>query len=340
MNVAENKEEFMIRIEEALSWLNQFDRSHLRRSTQSLLRHMKNSYVPENKRRQMISTAIQYARSNADPFELPEVLLHCSVESYSQEDYAVAKNFAKAALQIYPPQSHSMGVTQWILGIIYRKIPNNSLGYPYWYRARKIFEVLKAQAAGLQNSEMAGWYAKCLEKMNIAMLCTAEEPYTWLDYFEASHLSSEARFLSERLIQELGDNQWVNARQSIHDLQSLGESSLDPRETAEALVECGLAVYRMGEIDETLGLLHKAIDILNPGSLQQAAAGWMLGIIQWQQEDSRDLAVTNWKNSIQAIEKLALGSENDNQPDQTAWYREKKEYMTLALNKKIDEPTA
>jgi tetratricopeptide (TPR) repeat protein len=337
MNVAENKEEFMITIEEALSWLNHFDRSHLRRSTRSLLRHMKSSYVSENKRRMMISTAIQYARSNADPFELPEVLLHCSVESYSQEDYAVAKDFAKAALQIYPPQSNSMGVTQWILGIIYRKIPNNSLGYPYWYRARKIFEVLKAQAADLRNSEMAGWYAKCLEKMNIAMLCTVEEPYTWLDYFEASHLSSEARFLSERLIRELGDNQWLDARLSIHDLQSLGESSLDPRETAEALVECGLAAYRMGEIDETLGLLRKAIDILNPESLQQAAAHWMLGTIQWQREKSQELAGANWRNSIQTFEELLQAQDDGSQQEQLTWYRKSVQYMTLALNNKLAE---
>lgn len=335
--MAEQNEEFMITIDEALSWLNQFDRSHLRKATTSLLVHMKGVYIPEEKQQQMISAAIRYARSNKDPFELPEVLLVCAEEQYSREEFIVARDLANTVVQFYPQESHPAGVTQWILGIVHGELPNYLQRYPCWHRARGIFEGLKARAADFQNLEMLDWYARSLTKMNSDMLGTVEEPYTWLDYFEASHLSSGTRLLNEKIIQELCDNLWDDAVKSMQALQSLADNSPDPLETAEALVECALASYRMGEIEEASLLLKESFDLFNPSSLQQAAVEWMLGIVQQHRENSRQFTAVCWSKSINIFEELVQGDGANSLGGQLAWYREKLENMKLALKRKIAE---
>jgi tetratricopeptide (TPR) repeat protein len=324
----------MITINESLAWLNQFDKSHLRRSTKSLLRHLQSRYIPEYKRRQMISTAIRSSRLNGDPFELAEVMLHCAVEEYKQKDFAIARDFASAAAQIYPPESHPAVVAYWIQGTIYHEISNSLLQYSCWYHARNIFEGLKAQAGDLQNLAMTHWYTVSLEKINVAMLYLVEEPYTWLDRFEASHLSMEARILHEKIIQELEEKRSDNIQDTIFALQSLGENSADPMETAETLVECGYVAYRIGDAEKALSLLQSATNAFQPASLQQASAQWMLGVLEWQLEN-RELARESWENSIHTLEELIRGEDNNLQQEQLAWCNNKVGYMTTALKRKV-----
>ena len=169
----------MIKINEALFWLNQFEKSHLRRPIQSLIKNIQDPTTAEVKREQLISTVIKNSLSSHASMEYPEVLLNCASAQFEHEHYKAARDYAVAALRIYPDGSHHLGVARWIVGIIYQKLPNSTLAYSSWYQAREIFNNLEENAVAIQQQSNADWYRDHLTEMNVDLVSTAEEIYTW-----------------------------------------------------------------------------------------------------------------------------------------------------------------
>ncbi len=330
----------MIRMNEALSWINQFENSHLRRTTQALVKHITNLQTPEDKRRQMINSAIKHSRNHIDRLELPELLLNICEVKFRQQSYTTARDYANAAVQLFPANSHRLAVARWILGITAWELPDYKLGYSSWYYAREIFEKLEERSTAQNHEDMAKWYQNVLVSVNVDMVCTAEEIYTWLDHFEPSHLSNAARQLNETLTEKLEKNQFQDVYKLIDDLQTLGRSSTDLLENAEILVECTLALYRMGNLNEAVRMMQKAIDAFTPQSHHQAVARWMLGILLWETTDKNPVAIMHWEKCLENFDELAHRADQANKQMRVSWYRKKRAIMARALSEKISEKLA
>lgn len=327
----------MITILDALSWLKRFQPSRLRRTTQALVRHITDMQTPENKRKQMISSAIQHSRKHSDRYELPELLLQVAEVKYRQASYASAKDYASAAVQIYPDRSHELAVARWILGIIAWKLNDSRLGYSSWYYARDYFTGLAEEADQKDQKEKADWYRKQLERINVDMVCTPEETYTWLDMFEPSHLSRAAQQLNATIVEKLESNRFQDVYKLVQDMQTLGRNSMDHVEEAEILVECGLAVYRMGNLNEAVALLQKALGKFEPDSHHEAVTRWLLGIILWESPEKNSQAIMHWEKSLEEFDALSRKSDQQNRQNRLTWYRARRNTMVSALNEKIKE---
>lgn len=327
----------MITIIEALSWLKQFETSHLRRTTQALVRHITDLQTPEDKRRQMIASAIRNSRSYSDRFELPELLLQIAEVKYRQGNFKSAREYANAAVQIYTPDSHNLAAARWILGIIAWKLSDPKLAYSSWYYAREIFEKLASEAERQNDTEKVRWYNEQLEKINVELVCSPEETYTWLDVFEPSRLSKAAQQINNTLIEKLENNNFQDVYLLVENLKTLGSHSADHVEEAEILVECALAVYRMGNIQEAVRLLQKALGRFEPESHHQAVARWLLGILYWELPDQKTQAIAQWEKSLENFDQLGRKSDQQNLQSRLVWYRSHRNTMSEALNKKIRE---
>jgi tetratricopeptide (TPR) repeat protein len=313
----------MIKINEALSWLNQFESSHLRRTIQSLVKHIKDPATPNATRE--------------DLMEYPEVLINCAYAKYDQKHLNAARDYAVAAIRTYPEGSHRLGVARWIIGIIYWKLPNNTLAYSSWYHARDIFNALAERAVSFKQQRLVDWYHERLNEMNVDLVCTAEEIFTWLDHFEPSHLSTSASQLSKTITDRLERGHFQDVYKLIEDLQTIGRSSSDTLESSEILVESALALYKMGNLNETFTLLKKAIDSFTPLSHYQAVSRWMLGVLQWNMPTQHNQAIINWEKCLDNFDTLALKADHNNKQDRRKWYQEKRSYMEQALLAKINE---
>ncbi len=327
----------MIKLNETLSWLNQFDNSHLRRTTQALVRHITNLQTPEDMRKQMINSAIKHSRNHIDRLELPELLLNICDVRYRQQAFTTARDYANAAVQLYPANNHRLAVARWILGMIAWELPDYKLAYSSWYYAREIFEKLEERSKAQKNEEMLKWYQEVLTRVNVDLFCTVEETYTWLDHFEPSHLSNAARQLNETITDKLEKNQFQDVYKLIDDLQTLGRSSTDLLENAEILIECTLALYRMGNLNEAVRMLQRAIDAFTPQSHHQAIARWMLGILLWETNDKNPIAIMNWEKCLENFDELARRADQANKQMRVAWYRKNRAIMAQAMSEKISE---
>ena len=327
----------MITITDAISWLNQFEPTHLRRPPQALLRHITNLQTAEDKRRQMINSVIKNSRGYRDKLELPELLINIAGLKYRQANYATAKDYASAAVQLFPEESHAQAVARWVLGMVAWKLSDARLGYSSWYYAREIFQVLAEKSGNEGNTQANEWYTEKLTAMNIDMVCTPEETYAWLDLFEPSHLSKAAKQINDAILSRMENNQFQDAYKLIEDMKTLGRNSEDHIEEAEVLVECGLAVFHMGNVNEAVRLLQGALSKFTEESHHQAICRWLLGVVQWESPEKHNQAIMNWERCLEQIQDLAARSDQQNRQARRKWYEARREIMTEALNQKIKE---
>jgi tetratricopeptide (TPR) repeat protein len=327
----------MITILEALSWLKQFEPSHLQRTTQALVRHITDLQTAESKRKQMINSAIKNSRSQSDKLELPELLLQIAEVKDRQQNHASALDYAKAAVQIYPDGSHQLAVARWILGTIAWKLSDSKLGYSSWYYARDIFSDLADLASQLGETDKLEWYQGLLERINVEMVCTPEETYTWLDIFEPSHLSRAAQQMNNTILDRLESHQYQDVYKLLEQLQNLGKNSTDHIEEAEILVESALAMYRMGNLKEAIDQLQRALGRFEPDSHQQAVTRWLLGIFLWEKPEKSSQAIIQWEKSLEQFDGLARKSDLQNRQNRLKWYHTQRNTMAAAINEKIKE---
>ncbi|MCE5209096.1 MAG: hypothetical protein LLG42_12405 [Chloroflexi bacterium] len=324
----------------ALSWLNRFESTHLRRTTQAILRHINDPEIDETKRQQMIETVVEQSRENSDRFEVPELMLHLAGFHFARLEASTAMEYARQARLALAEGSHACAVSDWILGIIAWKTGDTWLAFSSWYQARQTFEQLAEAQERAEKNVNAQWYRDLLIRINMEMICKTEEVYTWLDIFDPSRLSGKALSLVDAITDQL-NQEWLTEsdKQSIaglvNDLHNLGLNSLDPLESAEVLVECAMIVFRLGDITQAQDMLRKAVEIFPPQSHQRTVTLWLLGILEWQLPDSRSSAITHWEECLEMMEDLIQIYQQDEKPERVAWYRQKRGFMSRVLEKKI-----
>ncbi len=326
-------------MDNALSWLNRFEATHLRRTTQAMLRHITDPDVDENKRQQMIDAALAQSRENPDRLEYPELLLQLAALFFSREDPAAAEEYLRLAREQLPEGSHASAVAAWMQGITFWKTGENWQAFSFWYTAREIFEKLAVQQEEADKNVNAAWYRDLLTRINMEMVNKPEEAYTWLDLFDPSRLSTQALNSVNRISDQV-NQEWLTEsdRQDISgqvdELLNLGTNSIDPLESAEVLVESAMIHLRIGNITRGQTLLTQAEEIFPPNSHQRAVTLWLLGVFEWQLPGTRNKAINHWTESTVMMGTLAKLYEQSGNLDRAAWYREKQDVMTHVLNKK------
>ena len=327
-------------INETLSWLNQFDDSHLSNINRSLSRQIQTKKMEKSRLEAIIRGVILQSRSSADSLEYPEALLIAASVLFEYEDFQNANRYALVAIRQYASDEHRQAIARWMSGQTYWKIPNNNLAFAYWFQARELFNKLAQESARSGENEKAGWYRQRLLEMNVELVCTAEELYSWLDIFEPSKLSQPAVQLIESIAKNLEKSQYKKVYGLIDSLEIISKKSSDYLEVAEILIESSLALYKMGNLRDAVTFAQKAIDAFPPFGHHQAISRWILGVYQWQMPTEISKAVSNWQKALDIFEELAVKADYKNQQSRKEWYEKQEEYMALAMNQMIEENLA
>jgi tetratricopeptide (TPR) repeat protein len=322
-------------LNEALQWLNMFDKSHLRDTTRARLDDLKSEMRSSQEIADEIGKLVADSRQNEDALEYPEVLVHGGFIEYINRHLMAAHGFLRDALRIYEGHHHRQAVIQWMLGWIEWELLEIDSATQRWMSVHDTFSV------------MGEWYLGQAQKINYGMRVTRaalfEEAFGWLNIFEPSHLIGPARelqtIMDQKLVEMDFSKEAENATWVIYQLMDklLDEThrSTDIMETAEAYIECGLAAYHMGHMSEAVRYLEMAIHRYQPDTHQQAVAKWLVGIIQWDLDGHEDLARRNWHEAIKTFEQNGLNALHRNLSSQASWYTDILHVMNDALTAKI-----
>ena len=331
----------MTDFKQALTWLNQFDQSHLSQQTEPRLKKVKDPRLSDAEREQYMLNATTAGRTASDPWEYPELLVYLAEDQMMRKHFEKAQKYLEDAIQAYiklPGYEHRKAVTEWLLGIVEWEIRHNLSACNHWRAAREGFVqlVITNDKLGLKDKEE--WYRKYALEMSVALACTPEEGMMWYSFLsrlDTNSLGEGLKQLREKLGKALEALDYIQVNQTIERMQGVVKGQGNTFEKAEVYLECGLAKYHFLDTKEAIRYIDQAISIYQPWSNRQAVVRWILGAIQWQDKALADDAIKNWSRSVDDFSKLIDQANWDKDLYRLKWYREKQKVMKLALNQKI-----
>lgn len=82
-------------------------------------------------------------------------------------------------------------------------------------------------------------------------------------------------------------------------------------EHAEIYLECALAAYKMGDLQESLSLFKVSLSGFPNRTLHKAVGYWLYGCIQWQSQSHREDALISWEKSLQIVKDVGVDNSHD-----------------------------
>lgn len=328
----------MIKMSEALRWLNQFDRSHLNGTNRRLLATARNQRTDNAAVQDLVRAALQQARTSPqDALDYPETLLNCGVIEYDRGFTEQARDHFAAAMSSYVrgKDAHGVAIAAWMFGIAELTLPNTDSAFASWKRSLRTFE--KYRKTNMHVPSTRNWYTATVINMNKDLVTLPQEAFTWINQFEPSRLSPFNRDLVELIDQNVKNGNRDEADRIISVLKEKVNTSPDPLECPEIFAEAGLARFRMREWSLAIRDLKETFRRYPADSHRQESIRWMLGAVQFWARSQMVEALSNWEKSINGFTKLTRQADQNNRGTHKRWYRDRIVFMKGALKAKIAE---
>jgi len=313
----------MILFKDAVSWLNQFDLSHMDAATRGFVAKFSEPQISDDEFDENKKAAIDQSGQSIDPLNRHEVMI-CLGDNY----YARGK--VTEALSIFDEehtwyenqgQEHRAAVCAWLAGIAAWELKQNNYAFSQWKKAVKGFESSYNEAQHRREPVKVNWYQARIHQMKVELAKTVEEGKSWLNEFGVISIDPGLR----RLIGQIGENQrrgrYGSVQETVDLLLNFRPDLGDPSILPEILLEAGLAVFQMQAFPLAEEYLCEAVALFHPGSHRQVVTRWMLGAVQWNIPESRGAAVMSWMKAIQGFESLCQAREKENDLFERNWYR-------------------
>lgn len=322
----------MIDVFEALSWLNEFDVSHLSPAAEALVVLSHNVSQTDAQLRTMIRNLEAIANVSRDPLEDTEITLHRAALQYWRRAYPQAIKLARKSLKGLHNDPHREAIAHWILGMALWRRMENDPAYTHWDNARNCFRAALKDSDN--RSSNRNWYEERLMKMEIELVCKPEEILHWLNEFEPTNLTEPSVQLVHLIHERIRQRSYPDAFAMLQDLQEVNRWSKDLYERAETYLECAFFSYQMGDLSAAVELLRHAVVDFFPGAgsnHKHVIARCMLGAIEWMDETTRNNANADWMRCIAQMEELRLKADRDNDQNRKKWYADRRTFLRRAL---------
>jgi len=311
-----------ISLEKAHVWLNVIDPTHLSLSTREMIGALQIETISERNLDALITEVIENCQRLRDPLEHAEALTHCAVVRAARREYQDARNYLQQAVVLYRSMPYKRAVALWMQGWVEWHLRENRKAYIHWTDARDIFQsAMKSLSISHRTDsfQQIPWYLERIEDMSRELVRKPEEAYSWINVFEASHLSQTALGFREILDQKIAENKGASAYQVMEALENQLLNVSDIQAAPEMVAEVGLAAHQLGVSYEAERLLEQAIGFAQPESHKQASLFWMLGAVQLAIEERRLESIKNWERSLEIFEKIPQRLKSRERPEYNHW---------------------
>jgi len=336
----------MVTIFEALSWLNQFDRQNLTGQGNQKISELMRMNSSADKLHEAILSAVTCANTSIYPLERAEIFLNCAAVEYRLGLFDDARQHTLKAKYIYEDicDRHRFAVAIWMAGIVERETTEKEDGHTNWRQACETFKRLGDENLHVYDPVLKSyrsepikrnWYAEHHRQMVEDLICLPEEIFMWLNKFDRSHLDEVAQQVKQLLLKQLRNRQYTPVYQLIGELQNISKGCEDYLEIPEILVECGLVLYHLGNIEAAIELMDRAGSHYTPHTHHQAVLLWLSGALSWQIPSKNNQAVMHWETAISFFSDLVIKTDYAGKVEACLWYQEKMEMMLGILNKQM-----
>ena len=329
----------MIDVFEALSWLNQFDASHLTQAAGVLVAMSRDVSEPDAQLRSTIRSLGALAKGSRDPLEVAEITLHRAALEYWRNAFPRAIRLATRAVRGFRDDHHRQAVAKWILGMAQWNIMENDEAYCNWAECRDFF---KASLSDPRNSpSIRSCYEEPLLKMEIELAFKPEEIIHWLNEFEPPHLTPPSQQLVDTIHARIRQRAYPNAYAMMQDLQDVNRWTRYLYERAEVYFECAFFSYQMGNCAAAIELLRHAVVDFFPGAgtnHKHVVARCMLGAIEWMDESTSKHANADWRQCLAQMDELRLQADTENSQSRKKWYADHRTIILRALLDRLPSP--
>jgi tetratricopeptide (TPR) repeat protein len=326
----------MIDVFEALSWLNEFDGSHLTPAAQILLTMSRDVSQTDEQIQTMLRNLRALAQATRDPLEATEITLHRAVLQFWRGAFPQSIRLARRACRGFGDDPHREAIARWILGMAQWNVSENDMAYANWDNAR-IF--MRASVNNLRIPlSSRNWYEEQHMRMEIDLAFKPEEILHWLNEFEPTHLTLPSQQLVDVIHERIRQRSYPDANALMRDLQEVNRWSRELYERAEVYLECAFFSYQMGNIQAAIELLRRAIVDFFPGAgtnHKHVVARCMLGTIEWMDQSTLINAVGDWRTSIIQLEELRLQADRMNDQGRKNWYANHRTIIRRALLERL-----
>ena len=161
-----------------------------------------------------------------------------------------------------------------------------------------------------------------------------DNAYGWLNQFQGSSLSRTEMILRDIIFNKVSSNDNKEAHKKIKILLSYDSDSQNQFQSGEIWLECGMAIYKMGNLFEANEYFEKAVNQFPPESHEHAVALWMLGSVQWEIEKSPD-ASRNWEKAIDEFRILEKKAGENRRMSEKNWYELKIKDLEASIVQKL-----
>jgi len=296
-----------IPLEKAHEWLNVINPTNLSLVSREMIDALRTGSLSDRNVDHLIKELLDQTQKSIDPLEYAEALTHCAVIRAARGEDKSALGYIQKAVALYESSPYKYAVALWMLGWIEWRLQENRKAYTHWTDARDILKSLVKSLTTTHRAEyfqQIPWYLERIEDINLELVWHPEEAYSWINWFEPSHLDQTGLGFRDLLDQKIAENKSASVYQVMQALQRQMLDSPDNQAAPEMLVEAGLAAHQLGIGYESELLLKQAIGLYRPESHQQASVYWMLGAVQLAIEGKTLEAIRNWERSIEIFERI------------------------------------
>lgn len=330
----------MIPVSDIYGWWNVFDQSHLSSVNRLSVNQMWDRQIPKPARMTIARNLHLTVLSCKDVLEINEILVTLGLFDYQMDDPTGARRDLMDVVEAIkedkssPENNHRLAIARWMLGTIERDLRANQDGYQNWMKAYQLIVGVTSREKARNRADRVLWYTELLEKMRLDLVCTSEEAYEWLNFFDPKkRLSGSMRKFADTIQEEIRHYRFSDAIGTANDLIHISKGGLELDETAEVYTIAGLACQEAGNPWKALEYYAKANKAFHATSHQRAVVRWMTGIAAIEIPGEKTTAIRIWRDAIEAFRYLKKDAEAKNQADRKAWY----DLKIPVLEKAIDQ---
>jgi hypothetical protein len=172
----------MITLEEVYPWINKFEISHIRPTSDCLIVHIRKA-LSENckdEARGLLQQLKDHACKLRDNEEVTDVLVECAYGFYILDDFAQAESILEDAVSRAWSDLQRRAVIQWMLGCVqWVSFPSRQQAVLSWRNSLSDFDRL-ARQPGLPVEQQA-WYRKSGGQLEQSLLEALEQVGSYVD---------------------------------------------------------------------------------------------------------------------------------------------------------------
>ena len=169
-------------------------------------------------------------------------------------------------------------------------------------------------------------------------MITIADAHSWINKFDNvdSYIKDSTKQLLQKAREALSYENYSQVWFLVNRVVNICDCDGSSLEKAEARIECGCIVYRMGNQKRATELFRDARIKYLRHLHNKGATLWMRGYVLWLLPTEHDNAIVDWRQSTETYKRILVDNRYNTEEDRQ-WYETKIKEMQDAMSEAIEK---